>query len=204
MSVGHPAENRDGVFNYGQYRTWPDEERWELIDGIAYSMSPAPSYDHQRLAGWFYRRIASWLDEGGGPCEAFIAPADVLLPRDREPDDEVDSVIQPDVFVICDPGKVGRNFARGAPDFAVEILSPRTSRKDQNEKLRLYERNRVREYWTVDPAGRWLRKYAIGEKGYGEGVLFEGAALAESEVLRRPDRTAFSVHLEALFAELGR
>jgi Uma2 family endonuclease len=201
MRMGYPALDLDGRFSYGQYKTWPDEERWELIDGVAYDMSPAPNYNHQEIAGWLYASIRSWLKERRGPCRVYIAPADVLLPRGDEADDEIDCVVQPDVFVVCDPKKVGLAFARGAPDFVVEILSPRTSRKDQNEKLRLYERSGVREYWTIDPAGRWLRAYSLGEKGYGEGELFESEGRLASSVLRDEDGLAFAIETEELFAQ---
>ena len=202
--MGYPAEDRDGRFAYGNYKTWPDEERWELIDGVAHDMSPAPNFNHQRRATWLFTRIHAWLKEMGGPCEAFIAPADILLPHGDEADDEVNCVVQPDIFVVCDPTKVGSNYARGAPDFVIEILSPRTSRKDQNEKLRLYERSGVREYWTIDPAGKWLRKYALTDGSFGPGKLFEERGRVESVVLHGLDSAVFAIEVEELFAEIDR
>ncbi len=168
--MGDPAVDLNTHFTYAHYRTWPDEERWELIDGTAWAMSPAPIRFHQRIAGWFHARLDVFLE--GKPCRAYIAPFDVLLPRADEPDDEVDCVVQPDVVVYCDRSKLTRAGARGAPDLALEVLSPSTSKKDQREKFDLYERAGVREYWVADPAGKWLCVYRRTKDGrFDEGEL---------------------------------
>ena len=172
--MGNPALEPKERFTYRHYRTWPDEERWELIDGQAWAMSPAPLTRHQRLSRGFFALLANFL--AGKPCEAFYAPFDVLLPEGDEDDDEVETVVQPDIVVYCDRTKLTRAGARGAPDLAVEILSPSTSRKDQKEKFDLYENRGVREYWVLDPAGLWLCRYVRGPDGrFDEGELREPA-----------------------------
>ena len=186
-------------FSYGDYRTWPDEERWELIDGQAWSMSPAPATNHQELSGRLYIRLAAYLK--AKPCRAFAAPFDVLLPAGDEFDDEVDTVVQPDIVVYCDRSKITKAGARGAPDLVVEILSPSTARKDLNEKFRLYERRGVREYWVVDPGNEsvqvWRKK---PEGGYDSGELREPLhdfSAVSSRVLE-----GFAVDPKELFAGL--
>ena len=139
-------------FNYGDYLRWTDGERWELIDGAAFMMSPAPTRLHQRIEGKLFRQIDEFLDNF--PCEVYLAPFDVRLPQDGEADEQVDTVVQPDLSVICDPGKLDDKGCRGAPDWIIEILSPASASMDQVRKVILYARHGVREYWIVDPHQR--------------------------------------------------
>jgi Uma2 family endonuclease len=170
--MGNPALERDEHFTYRQYKTWPDTERWELIDGHAWSMSPAPMPRHQIILGKLHLEFGNFLK--GKPCKAFLAPFDVLIPKADESDDDIDTVVQPDLLVFCDKTKITDKGSRGAPDLAIEILSPSTSRKDLNEKYRLYERSGVREYWVVDPGNRSIMVYRLGADGrYDEGELRE-------------------------------
>jgi len=200
MRVGDPAVDLGTRWTYRHYRTWPEDERWELIDGEAFDMRAAPSLAHQRIVGKLYRQISDWLEEAGLPCEAIIAPADVLLPRGDEADDEVDSVVQPDLLVVCEASKLRDDFVRGAPDLVVEVLSPWTSGKDQRQKYRLYERTGVREYWTVDPGMRCVRRYVLEDGRYGEGELSLADGRVESVVLVAPEGgVAFAVDCRALF-----
>jgi len=200
MRVGDPAVDLGTRWTYRHYRTWPEDERWELIDGEACDMRAAPSLAHQRIVGTLYFRIRAWLEEHGLRCEAIIAPADVLLPRGDEADDEVDSVVQPDLSVVCDASKLRDDFVRGAPDLAVEVLSPWTSAKDQRQKYWLYERSGVREYWTVDPGLRCVRRYVLEGGRYGDGELFLADGRVESRVLAAPDGgSPFAVGCRELF-----
>lgn len=169
--MGDAAVNYDGYFRYKDYRRWPDDERWELVDGQAMAMG-APSATHQRMLAWLYRRFYDYFE--AMPCEVFFAPFDVLLPDGDEDDDEVSTVVQPDLMVFCEPGTVGDKYARGAPSLVIEIISPSSSKWDQNEKFRRYERAGVREYWIVDPLAKWLCVYTLGDNGaYGKGRLYE-------------------------------
>ncbi|WP_365305251.1 Uma2 family endonuclease [uncultured Thiodictyon sp.] len=136
------ARKRDR-FTYGDYRRWPDDERWELIDGEAYNMCPAPTRIHQELVLEIAAQVHAFLR--GGPCKVYVAPFDVRLPKADEADERVDTVVQPDIAVICDPGKLDDAGCRGAPDWIVEVLSPCTAAKDQREKRDAYERVGVRE-----------------------------------------------------------
>lgn len=146
---GTSPRKSEKPFTYADYKSWPEGERWELIDGAAYAMSPAPKRMHQSLA----IQIAGYLDTyfAGKPCRPYIAPVDVFLPDADEPLDEVEHVVQPDAFVVCDKSKLIDEGVRGAPDFIIEVLSPSTAMKDQTEKRRLYESHGVREYWIVNP-----------------------------------------------------
>jgi Uma2 family endonuclease len=118
---------------YGDYLGWPEDIRYELIDGEAYLMAPAPSPAHQRLVLELARQIADAPE--GGPCEVFVAPFDVRLPHADEADEQVDTVLQPDLTVVCDPKKIDERGCRGAPDWVIEVLSPATAAHDQTKKL---------------------------------------------------------------------
>ncbi|MCG6940862.1 MAG: Uma2 family endonuclease [Thiohalocapsa sp.] len=155
-----------GQFTYGDYRRWPEEERWELIDGEAWDMSPAPTRAHQQMVVELTRQIGNFLL--GKPCEVYAAPFDVRLPRADEADDRVESVVQPDVAVICDSSKLDDAGCRGAPDWIIEVLSRRTAVKDHTVKRDLYERHGVQEYWLVHPTDRVLTIYRLVDGAYGK------------------------------------
>ncbi len=162
-----PALDTRHHYTYGDYLTWPDDVRYELIDGVAYLMAPAPTLEHQDIAGEIYRQLANALE--GKPCRPYIAPVDVRLPKGNEADEAVDTVVQPDVIVVCDQGKLDRRGVRGAPDFVVEVLSPSTAFHDHKRKREVYERAGVKEYWLVDPVERTIHIYRIDENGrYGK------------------------------------
>jgi Uma2 family endonuclease len=194
--MGEPAIERDARFTYRHYRTWPDEERWELIDGHAWAMSPAPMRSHQEVSARLFNQIYNFLK--GKPCKVYDAPFDVLLPGSEEEDDEVDNVVQPDIAVFCDKSKLTKGGARGAPDWAIEILSPRTAKKDYEVKHRLYQRHGVREYWIVDLNAAVIHAWRLGEDGlFGEEQIYEDGEAAPSSVL-----DGLVIKTNELFAEV--
>ena len=100
------ALRKEKHYTYADYLTWPDDARYELIDGEAFLMAPAPLIEHQEVAGDVYHQLRNQLD--GKPCRPYIAPVDVRLPRADEADAAIDTVVQPDVLVVCDPAKIDR------------------------------------------------------------------------------------------------
>lgn len=163
----------DKRFTYADYRNWPDDERWELIDGEAYAMAPAPTISHQTLVLAIAKQIDEALD--GAPCRALIAPIDVLLPAAEESDERTATVVQPDILVVCDPAKITERNVRGAPDWIIEVLSPATARHDHLTKRALYERAGVREYWLVHPVDRIVTVYTLKDGQYGGPEIAEMA-----------------------------
>ena len=162
--MGLPVRKTETHYSYRDYRAWPEDERWELIDGVAYNMCAAPTLRHQGISLELGTQLKSFL--AGKPCRVFVAPTDVFFPRlNEQSEDDVDTVVQPDVLVVCDRTKLRPNGIWGAPDMVIEILSPSTSRKDFHEKYDLYQRSGVSEYWVVDPVGRWLQQYVLGPGG---------------------------------------
>ena len=153
MVLVNLKENRK--YTYQDYLTWPDEERWEIIDGKAYAMSPTPVPEHQSISMNLSIIIGGALL--GKPCKPFAAPCDVVLTED--------TVVQPDLLVVCDPAKISGKNIQGAPDLVIEILSPSTSQKDQEIKRDLYERNKVKEYIIIDPGSQSVYRYILSENG---------------------------------------
>ncbi len=156
-------------YNYGDYLTWSDDVQYELIDGEAFMMSPAPDLAHQEVAGEIYFQVRQALQ--GKPCRAFMAPVDVRLPKHNEADEQIDSVVQPDLFVVCNSNKLDKRGVRGAPDWIVEVLFPSTASRDQITKRNLYEHHGVGEYWLVHPVDRVLTIYRLENGEYGKPVL---------------------------------
>ncbi len=136
--------------------------RREIIDGTPYNMSLTPNRQHQGILSVLLRRIGNYLE--GKPGEVYPAPFDVHLSDDYSQDVLIENVVQPDLSVFCDKNKLDDKGAVGAPDLVVEILSPSTSKKDMNEKMLLYQKFAVREYWVVDPEGKDVRIFVLDEK----------------------------------------
>ncbi len=181
------------TFTYHDYRQWQGEERWELVDGEAVLMSPAPSFRHQVLVSELTAQLVTHLR--GKPCRAVASPLDVLLPESDEDDEAVTTVVQPDLVVICDPAKIRRYGIRGAPDLVIEVLSPATATRDEMAKRHLYERHGVREYWIVDPLAQTLKAYRLHQGRYPAKATLYGDGEVESVVL--PD---FRLDWQQLFS----
>lgn len=145
---------------YADYLTWSRAYGDELIDGSAYVREPpAPPWSHQMIVGEIYRQIANAIDDK--PWRVCVAPSDIRLPRSAEEDDQVDTVVQPDIFIVSDLRKVDARGLRGAPDWLAEVLSPSTAGYDKVTKLPIYERSGVREVWLIDPTERTVSLYRL-------------------------------------------
>jgi Uma2 family endonuclease len=160
-------------YTYADYLTWTDSPDRELVNGTAYVREPpAPVWTHQTIVGELYRQAANALEQT--PCRVFVAPVDVLLPKSTEADDQVDTVVQPDVLIVSDLQKLDDvRVVRGAPDWIAEVLSPTTARYDRTVKLHAYERAGVREVWLVHPIDRTVAIYRLEEGHYGRATLLE-------------------------------
>ncbi len=158
-------------FTYADYIQWPDGERWELIHGIAYDMSPAPSRRHQDFSGELYFQFANYLR--GKTCKVYAAPFDIRFPLADENEADINTLLQPDISVICDLDKLDEKGCKGAPDLVIEILSPATVERDLTEKLEIYEETGVKEYWVVHPTDNILMVFYQQEnKSYGKPKVY--------------------------------
>jgi len=161
--MGLSAKRRDGTFTYADYLAWPEGERWELIDGVAFNLVPAPSDAHQGLVVNVVAQLRVYLK--GKPCKVRCAPYDVRLPVGDEDDADVETVVQPDIVVVCDATNLDERGCRGAPDFIIEVLSKSTTHRDLFEKTDLYERVGVKEYWILHPTERVLYIQRLDDAG---------------------------------------
>jgi Uma2 family endonuclease len=162
-------------YTYADYLTWLDGQTRELIHGFIKKMSPAPRLEHARVSTRIFRNLDSVVVKNKGRCEVFSAPFDVRFPKQGETaDDRIDTVVQPDICVVCDLSKLDYRGCCGAPDMIVEILSPSTLKKDVTEKFALYEESGVQEYWIVHPLDKVIQVFLLQENGtYDEGAMYE-------------------------------
>jgi len=170
-------------YTYADYMKWKFEEQLELIRGRVFKMSPAPAPIHQKIClvigSIFYRKLKK------SKCQAFPAPFDVRLPiRGRKKDDEITTVVQPDICIVCDESKIDSRGCIRAPDLIVEILSPGNSAKDVKLKYDVYEKARVTEYWMVYPVEETVAVLVLNEKGiYNGAVLYAGNDIIQSQAV---------------------
>ncbi|MEM1318892.1 MAG: Uma2 family endonuclease [Bacteroidota bacterium] len=152
-------------YTYADYLTWNFFERIELIRGKIFRMSPAPSRYHQEVLGDLYFLIKRFFISRGN-CRVYIAPFDVrlLLPPHEVKDEDIDTVVQPDICIFCNRKNLDERGAIGPPDWVIEILSPSTAKKDKTYKYDLYEFAGVKEYWIFDPVNKSLTIYSLDEK----------------------------------------
>jgi Uma2 family endonuclease len=143
MRISEFEEN--GRYTYADYLEWEGPERYQLINGEAFMMA-SPTVAHQALAMELSIQFGNWLR--GKPCRVFAAPLDVrLFP---EEDNSDNTVVQPDVLVVCDKDKLGKGSINGPPDLVIEILSPSNSNKEMFLKFHYYMEAGVKEYWVID------------------------------------------------------
>ena len=157
---------------YADYLQWSRTYGDELIDGTAYVREPpAPTWSHQTMVGEIHYQIRAALE--GRVCRVCMAPSDIRLPKSTEEDDLVDTVVQPDIFIVSDLGNVDARGLRGAPDWLAEVLSPSTARHDRFRKLPAYERAGVSEVWLISPMERTVSIYLLEAGRYGPPTVLE-------------------------------
>jgi len=149
----------EGSYTYAEYISWKFKERVELIKGKLFKMSPAPNSVHQQVLLHLSRTLDRYFETK--KCQLYIAPFDVRFPSKTNA--ETNTVVQPDLCVVCNLDKLDKQGCNGAPDLVVEILSPGNTQKEMNDKFNLYESSGVIEYWLVQPEDKWLIIYHLDE-----------------------------------------
>ena len=150
-----PLPAKREQYTFADVLTWDEGEHIEIINGEAFMMA-TPSRIHQKITGELFRQLANFLE--GKQCGVYAAPFGVrLFEQDGDSAENVDTVVEPDITVVCDHSKLDDQGCKGAPDMVIEILSPSTQRHDRLTKLNLYQRAGVREYWIADPENRTVR-----------------------------------------------
>ncbi|MBN2891861.1 MAG: Uma2 family endonuclease [Bacteroidales bacterium] len=154
-------------YTFADYLTWFDDKRRELWGGFIKMMTPAPLSEHQKiifnLSGEFYL----YKRKNQSKCGFFEAPFDVRFPKlDKKDDKDIDTVVQPDIVIVCDKSKLDKYGCIGAPDFIAEIISPSTAKRDMDDKYKLYEQHGVKEYWIVFPREQFINAFYLENGKY--------------------------------------
>jgi Uma2 family endonuclease len=170
-------------YTYADYVKWQFKERLELIRGKIFRMSPAPNTIHQQVLMKIGYEFYAFLK--GKTCSSFVAPFDVRLPvKNKKKDNEIYTVVQPDVFIVCDESKIDARGCCGAPDLVIEILSPGNSKKEVRLKFELYEEAGVKEYWIISPAEENLVVFILNDNGeYGKIKMYTGGDVLTTTIL---------------------
>lgn len=178
-------------YTYADLLSWKEDERAEIINGDLYMMAP-PSRIHQEVLSELHRQLANFLEYK--PCKVYPAPFGVrLFEQSEDNPNNIDTVVEPDIAVICDKSKLDDHGCKGAPDLIIEILSPSTARHDRFVKLNLYQKAKVHEYWIVDPLNRSVEVCLPDEDG----------RLVVSEVYTKEDIAKVNV-LNGCFIDLSK
>ena len=172
----------NGIYTYADYLMWKIKDRLELLKGKIFQMG-APSLTHQTVSMNFSHLLSNYFYKT--PCKLFAAPFDVRLAKKGEKDNEVYTVVQPDLCVVCDADKLDERGCWGAPDLIIEILSPGNSKKEMLNKYELYEEAGVREYWVVRPDYKEITQFVLENNKYRtlppivEGTIIHSAIFPE-------------------------
>ena len=186
MPVPAPKDH----YTFADCLTWGESERIEIINGEAVMMAP-PTRIHQEILMELSRQLANFLE--GKKCKVYHAPFAVrLFEKDGDSPENVDTMVEPDISVVCDHDKLDKYGCKGAPDLVVEVLSPSTQRHDRLVKLDLYQRASVREYWIVSPDEKTVQVF-----------LLDGGLMQPHEVYGKEDIAKVSV-LDGCFIELSK
>jgi Uma2 family endonuclease len=176
-------------FTYADYLTWNFKERIELIKGKIFKMSPAPDFHHQKIQMNIAGELFLFLKNK--PSTILTAPIDVRFKgkpyrNKKRREDEINTVVQPDIIVVCDEEKLRDiRCIDGAPELVVEILSPGNSRTEIKYKFDLYEENGVLEYWVVYPEYKQIYVYLLNaDEEYGKPAIYEAGDMLPCTVLK--------------------
>ena len=193
--MSQPEKNLDRKFTYTDYLSWPEEEHWELINGIPYNMTPAPSTQHQKIVTTLIALFYNALKDS--PCQVFGAPFDVRLPEQDKNSEDIFTVVQPDVAIICDRNKLDSRGCLGGPDLIIEVTSPSTLRKDIKEKFYLYEKAGVNQYWMIYPEQKTVVTFGLDKEGkYGRPDIY-----CETDIIQAETFKSINIDLSEIFQE---
>ena len=161
-------------YTYADYLTWLESCRCEIINGVVSKIPPIHTAHAEVCENLMYF-LYSYIKKYSCKCKVFSSIFDVRFPKHGDTaDDKIDTVVQPDICVVCDLSKLDERGCCGAPDMIAEILSPATLKRDVTEKFALYEEHGVKEYWIVHPKDEAITVFLLQENGkYDNGTVYE-------------------------------
>ncbi|WP_163378603.1 Uma2 family endonuclease [Cyclobacterium sp. SYSU L10401] len=185
-----------GRYSYADYLTWQLDEMVELIKGKVFrSAAAAPRRIHQEISGKVFNKLFNFLEKH--PCKVYVAPFDVRLPVKSKKNEDIYTVVQPDICVICDKSKLDVMGCIGAPDLIVEILSPGSNKKELKNKYEVFEESGVQEYWIIHPDEQTVMTYTLTTGKYIPSRLFTSGDVIESNSI-----PGYRLDLEYVFKDL--
>ena len=184
-----------GRYSYADYLTWEIDEMVELIKGRVFKMTAAPKRRHQEISVKVTNRLFNFLE--GKNCKVYQAPFDVRLPVHSKKNEDIFTVVQPDICVICDRSKLDEAGCIGAPDLIIEILSPGNNKKDLRHKYEVYEESGVKEYWIIHPDEQTLLIYTLNAGSFVPSKLFIPGDVVKSQCI-----AGFSLDMEDVFNDI--
>lgn len=181
-------------YTFDDYEKWPEDERWELIDGAPYMLAP-PSRKHQEISGELFRQLANYLQ--GKACKVYPAPFAVRIPDGCEKENkDIKNVFEPDISIICDKSKLDDKGCTGAPDLIIEIISPSSAKTDKVIKFLKYEQAGVKEYWIVEPDQKLLSVFKLENNRYGRPHMY-----TEEDTIEVTSFPDLKIDLSTIFLE---
>lgn len=182
-------------YTFADYLTWEEDEHIELLEGEAVMMAP-PSTAHQLISGALFAQLYNFLE--GKKCRVIPAPFAVrLFEKDEDKPNDVNTIVEPDLSVVCDRDKLDSKGCKGAPDMIIEILSPSTHRYDRITKYNLYQKAGVREYWIVEPQAQTVQVFLRNENG----ILLPHEAYGREDIAKVNVLNGCFIELSKVFAE---
>jgi len=182
-------------YSYADYLSWTMDDMVEIIKGRVFKMSPAPKRIHQKISWRLSGLLYNYLKDK--KCQAFSAPFDVRLPIKSIKNEEIFTVVQPDICVICDLEKLDDAGCIGAPDLIIEILSKGNNKKELKNKYEVYEESGVKEYWIIHPEEQTL---LVNKLVYGKYI--SSRLLTNGDEITTPILPAFTLNLNDVFDNL--
>ena len=183
----------NGSYTYADYLNWKFEEYIELIKGKIFPMA-APSRVHQKVSSNLHYELRRFYVHS--PCDVYAAPFDVRLKRiDKATNQEITTVVQPDICVICDESKLDDRGCLGAPDLVIEILSPGNTKKEMRQKYEVYQESGVKEYWLVNITDKTILCYRLNS----EGIFIGLQPLTDDDFLTTPLFQGMNIEVAKVF-----
>lgn len=190
-----PLHQANKKYTFADYLTWSENERWEIIDGVP-NMQSAPTWQHQAISRELLTQFNSFLKDK--PCQVFASPFDLRIPETNEKDEETTFVVQPDILVVCDNAGLKGTGYYGTPTLVIEISSPSTARSDKVWKFNRYEKAGVKEYWIVEPDGKFISVFTLqANNRYGRPESYTETDRVEVSVF-----PGFIVDLKPIFENI--
>lgn len=181
-------------YTFADYLSWDEDERIELLNGVPFMMS-SPLRIHQEIAGAIFVQLYRFLE--GKKCRVYQAPFSVrLFEAKKDVPEDVQTVVEPDISVICDENKLDQYGCQGAPDFVIEVLSSSTRRHDRITKYNLYQQAGVREYWIIDPDSRAVDVFLLEN-----GMFRPYEAYGQKDIAKVNTLEGCLIELEKVFTE---